>query len=452
MRPADAQCDGFDYFAVSVTMTDLAHYFNKSNHDISTAITLTLLFRSLGAFLFGIAADRFGRKWTLFVNLLMIAALELGSGFVQTYSAFLGVRSIFGIVMGGIWGTSAAIALENVPPHARGLMSGMMQQGYAVGYLLAASVNFITPHSKYGWRCVYFFGAGFSLLAALLRLVVPESKQYIEARERAKAEALPAKEATRRFGRAIWDMLKTNWVRTIWAICCMTGFNFLSHGSQDLYPTYLKETKMLSPQVTNRAVIISNVGAVCGGTIAGYLSQYSGRRLTGLIFLCITAAFIPLWILPGNFSGLSAGGFWMQFGVQGAWGIVPIYLSEVSPPAFRALFGGLSYQLGNMASSGAAQIETDAGDSIQIPDPKKPGKMMPDYATVQGILIGAVIAWLMVFLFLGPEADGSHFEHAKAAYEEGAGVETTTRLVHEDEYVRRESQMHKEEREAEKAA
>lgn len=208
---------------------------------------------------------------------------------------------------------------------------------------------------------------------------------------------------------------------------------------------------MLSPAVTNRAVIVSNIGAICGGTIAGYLSQYTGRRLTGLVFLCITAAFIPLWILPNNFGGLAAGGFWMQFGVQGAWGIVPVYLSEVSPPAFRALFGGLAYQLGNMASSGAAQIETDAGNSIQIPDPKKPGKMMPDYATVQGILIGAVIAWLMVFLILGPEADGSHFEHAKAAYEEGAGKETGTRLTHEDEYVVRDSLAHTDSRVAEKA-
>ncbi|WOO85110.1 Carboxylic acid transporter [Vanrija pseudolonga] len=423
-------CDGFDYFAVSVTLAPLEKQFNRGDHALTTAITLTLLFRSLGAILFGLLADRFGRKWTLVVNLLLIAVFELASGFVNTFQEFLGVRAIFGIVMGGIWGQAAATALENVPVQARGLISGILQQGYAVGYLLAAVINLtVVQNSKYGWRSIYFIGAGFSLSAAIIRACLPESRQYILAREQLKAEGLNQGATAKRFFKEIGNMFKTNWVRCIWGVLVMTGFNFFSHGSQDLYPKYLQTTKFLTAKQASRATIISNCGAVAGGTIAGYLSQYAGRRLTAMVFIIITACFIPLWILPTKFGGLAAGGFWVQFGVQGAWGIVPIYLGEVSPPAFRASFAGVAYQLGNMVSSGAAQIEATAGNSLRIADPTKKNCTgswvacsIPDYAKIQGILIGIVAAWLLFWLFLGPEADGAHFEQAKTAFQEGGGL------------------------------
>ncbi|GFZ47800.1 hypothetical protein JCM24511_05547 [Saitozyma sp. JCM 24511] len=418
-------CDGYDYFAVSLTLTLLAESFNVSKTAITTAITLTLLFRSLGALIFGVLADRFGRKWTLVANLILICVFELGSGFCNTYSQFLAVRSLFGVAMGGIWGQSAATALENVPPQARGLLSGILQQGYAAGYLLAAVINLtVVTYSKYTWRSLYFIGAGFSLAAAILRAFLPESRQFLLAREEAKAANMTSKEATKHFLHEVWAMLKTNWIRCIWAVCMMTGFNFFSHGSQDLYPTYLTTTKKLSSALASKATIISNCGAIVGGTIAGYASQYMGRRLAVFVCLVYTACWIPLWILPGSFGGLSAGGFFIQSGVQGAWGIVPIYLGEISPPAFRASFAGLAYQLGNMASSGAAQIEADAGASLKLAD-----GVTPDYASIQGILIGAVIAWMMIFIVLGPEADGSHFEQAKVAFQEGSGAAGTAELV-----------------------
>lgn len=411
-------CDGYDYFAVSLTVSRLAAQFGVTTSQITTAITLTLLFRSVGALIFGALADRFGRKWTLVANLVLIAVFELGSGFVNTYEQFLAVRALFGVAMGGIWGQAAATALENVPPEARGLLSGILQQGYAVGYLLGAVINLtVVPSSPYTWRSLYFIGAGFSLAAAILRAVLPESRQYLLAREEAREAGLTSKETSRAFLREVVNMLKTNWLRCIWAICMMTGFNFLSHGSQDLYPTYLQKTKGFSSADASKATIISNVGAIVGGTIAGYGSQYLGRRLAIAIVLVYTACWIPLWILPDSFGGLSAGGFFIQSGVQGAWGIVPVYLGEISPPAFRASFAGLSYQLGNMASSGAAEIEADAGKTLKLA-----GTDTPDYAKIQGILIGVVIAWMMVCVFLGPEADGSHFEQARTAIQKGAGA------------------------------
>ncbi|CAD6584508.1 MAG: hypothetical protein TREMPRED_003853 [Tremellales sp. Tagirdzhanova-0007] len=377
-------CDGYDYFAVSLTVTRLSEQFKVNTAHITTAITLTLLFRSLGALVFGLLADRFGRKWTLVGNLILICIFELGSGFCNTYRQFLAVRSLFGIAMGGIWGQAAATALENVPVAARGLCSGILQQGYAFGYLLAAVINLtVVAESKYTWRSLYFIGAGFSLAAAMVRACLPESRQ----------------------DPVYMGGLYDDWI-------------------QDLFPTYLQTTKHLSAKLSTKATIISNCGAVVGGSIAGYASQYLGRRPAIIICLLYTACWIPLWIIPSSFGGLAAGGFFIQSGVQGAWGVVPIYLAEVSPPAFRALFAGLAYQLGNMASSGAAQIEADAGETLRLK-----GTKTPNYATIQGILIGVVIAWMLVFVTLGPEAQGSHFEQAKVAFQEGAGKVDQSELV-----------------------
>ncbi|WWC59556.1 uncharacterized protein I303_102112 [Kwoniella dejecticola CBS 10117] len=419
--------DGFDFFAVSLTLDSLAEQFEVKPAKITTAITLTLLFRSLGAVIFGMLSDRYGRKWPLVSVMILIMGFELGSGFCNTYTQFLVVRSFFGASL-RVWGAAAQTSLENVPAEARGLLSGILQQGYAFGYLLAAVINLtVVQYSKPHWRSLYFIGAGLSFLAAVVRACLPESRQYIMAREEAKASGISAKEQTRLFGRELVAMFKTNWLRWIWAVCVMTFFNFFSHGSQDLYPTYLKTSKGLSAKAASKATIISNVGAIIGGTIAGYASQYVGRRFAILACIAWTAASIPCWILPTSFAGLSAGGFLVQFGVQGAWGIVPVMLAETSPPAFRTLFGGLSYQLGNMASSGASQIEADAGATLKIK-----GTQTPDYAAIFGILLGAVMAFGVVCIILGPEADGARFEQAKVAYQRGGGETDPTELFNRE--------------------
>jgi len=201
----------------------------------------------------------------------------------------------------------------------------------------------------------------------------------------------------------------------------MTGFNFLSHGSQDLYPTYLQTSKNFSAHNATVATIIGNCGAIAGGALAGYVSQYIGRRLTIVIFVLLIGVFIPLWIIPSSFSALAAGAFCIQFGVQGAWGVIPIQLAEMSPPAFRATFPGVAYQLGNMVSSAASQIEATGGDNLKTTIMKGgTPTVVPDYATVQGILIGVVAAFVIFITIIGPEKHGSQFEKHKAAFEEGA--------------------------------
>ncbi|KAI5830356.1 MFS general substrate transporter [Schizophyllum commune Tattone D] len=427
-------CDAIDFFSVSLSVKRLSVQFgDRPIHDITQSITLTLLFRSVGAILFGIISDRFGRKWPLVINLLIIAILELGAGFMQTFAQFLALRSLFGIGMGGIWGLAAATALENLPVEVRGLASGILQQGYAVGYLLAAVINLkLVPSTSESWRTLFWTAAGISFFAAGVRLVLPESEVFLRVKEAKRAAGLAGgagESRTRVFLRETRQMLRKHWLLCIYAVLLMSGFNFLSHGSQDLYPTYLQVSKGFTDHQASVATIIGNCGAIAGGVLAGFLSQYLGRRLTIVAFVCLLAAFIPLWILPNGFSALAAGAFCVQFGVQGAWGVIPIQLAEMSPPAFRATFPGVAYQLGNMVSSASAQIEATGGDhqrtTLKNPDGTlviKDGQPVdiPDYAKVQGILIGVVAAFVILITIIGPENHGSHFEKPEVYVEDGA--------------------------------
>jgi len=417
-------CDAMDFFSVSLSVTMLGETFNKKTPDITTSITLTLLFRSLGALVFGLLSDRFGRKWPLIFNLLLCCVFELGTGFVNTYSQFLALRAIFGIAMGGIWGLASATALENLPVQLRGVASGILQEGYALGYLIAAVVNLtLVPEQKNGWRALFWTAAGLSFFAAVVRAFLPESEVFLRAKrmERERiAAGLEGPRKTKTFMRETWRMLKIHWKLWIYAVLLMSGFNFLSHGSQDLFPTYMQITKGKSAHEATVATIIGNCGAIVGGAIAGAVSQFIGRRLTIIICILFIGAFIPLWILPSSFGGLSAGAFFIQVGVQGAWGVIPIFLAELSPPAFRALFPGLSYQLGNMVSSASAQIEATGGAHQKV---LLNGVPTPDYATVQGIFIGVVAAFTLIMTIIGPENHGSQFEKHKTAFEEGGGVD-----------------------------
>ncbi|KAI5119399.1 hypothetical protein M0805_005942 [Coniferiporia weirii] len=415
-------CDAVDFFSVSLSVTALQNQFGKSTQTITTSITLTLLFRAAGAVIFGILSDRYGRRWPLVVNLLICSVLQIGTGFVQTFPQFLGVRCLFGVAMGGVWGLAAATALENLPVEVRGFMSGVVQQGYAVGYLFAAVINLrLVPEVTVGWRSLFWTAAGLSFFAAVVRALTPESALFLRAKQEERERGI-VRNKTRVFLHETKVMLKRHWLLCIYAVLLMTGFNFLSHGSQDLYPTYLKDSKNFSDHQATVATIIGNCGAIAGGAIAGWASQYIGRRLTIIICVLLIAAFIPLWILPSTFPALSAGAFCIQFGVQGAWGVIPIFLSEISPPAFRGTFPGVAYQLGNMVSSASAQIEATGGNHLRttIVESGVPTNV-PDYAKVQGILIGVVCAFVLVVTTVGPENHGAHFERAKAAFEEGAG-------------------------------
>jgi len=397
--------DAFDFHALSIQTTKLAAYYKRSNTSITTAITLTLLLRSVGAAFFGLAGDKFGRKWPMVLNMIILGLLQVATIYAATFEQFLAVRSLFGLFMGGVYGNAIAMALENCPTNARGLMSGILQQGYSFGYVLAACANLGVGGATNTWKIVFWVGAGFSILVGLVRILFPESKQFIEAKKAGK---------TNKASGAFWAetkvMLKAEWRMCVYCIFLMTWFNYYSHTSQDSYTTFMKEQKHLSAAGATRASILMKTGACVGGTILGYTSQWFGRRRTIVCAALVSACLIPAWILPTTERGLSASGFMIQFFVQGAWGVIPIHLNELSPPAFRSSFVGITYQLGNMISSPSAQIVNAIAEATMISTSK--GKPSPAYGPVMGVATAIIALGIACTTALGPEKKGRHFEDA----------------------------------------
>ncbi|KAK9367148.1 major facilitator superfamily domain-containing protein [Lipomyces kononenkoae] len=389
--------DAFDFFSVSLTAADIARSLNKTVTDVTWGITLVLMLRSVGAIIFGLLSDKYGRKWPFIGNCVLFVIFELGTGFVHTYTQFLALRALFGIAMGGIYGNCAATALEDCPLEARGIISGMLQQGYAFGYLLAVIFNrALTTTTSHGWRSLFWFGAAPPILIIVFRFLLPETETYIAQKN---MEGLSQRGAFARMAKA---SLKSYWHILIYLVVIMTGFNFMSHGSQDLYPTMLEVQLQFSANRRTVTMCVSSLGGIAGGTLFGYLSNFIGRRLTIIIACILGGALVYPWAFSGN-DGIIVAVFFLQFMVQGAWGVIPIYLSELSPPPLRAFIVGLSYQLGNLASSAASTIEATLGMRFPLDTPAGDTIQRYDYAKVMAILMGCVFGFVLIVSFLGPE-------------------------------------------------
>ncbi|KAK8159424.1 major facilitator superfamily [Phyllosticta citrichinensis] len=419
--------DAFDFFTVSLTVEDLAEEFGKSKKDITWGITLVLMLRSVGSIIFGIAADRWGRKWPFVVNNVLFIILELGTGFCSTYKQFLGVRALFGIAMGGLYGNAAATALEDCPEQARGIVSGMLQQGYAFGYLLATVfARALVNTTSHGWRPLFWFGACPPALIILFRLCLPETDAYQE-RQKVRAAGHNISATFVAEGKVA---LKRHWLLLIYMVLLMAGFNFMSHGSQDIYPTMLKNQYNFSSDAVTVTQVVANLGAMTGGTVVGYVSQIFGRRLS-IITMCVIGGAL---LYPYTFvsdSRIIAPAFFEQFCVQGAWGVIPIHLMELSPGSFRTFVVGTSYQLGNLVSSASSTIEATIGERFPLP-PKGHTKRYR-YGNVICIFMGCVFAYVIVLALAGPEYLGRQFDVAHDEdMEEAAQVdqEGTERIVH----------------------
>jgi SHS family lactate transporter-like MFS transporter len=330
--------DAFDFFILTFCVSAIATQFQAKVSAVAAAIFITLAFRPVGAFLFGMMADRFGRRPTLMVDIIAYSVFELSSAFAPSLKIFLITRALFGIAMGGEWGVGAALAFETLPTEGRGFFSGLLQEGYAVGYLMAALVYGTLFHFV-GWRGMFVIGALPAFLVIYIRTKVDESPAWQQGR------------ASRRAGDRVGKDILTYLGTFAFLVLLMFAFNSFSHGSQDLYPTFLQKDHKFAPHTVGLVAIVANLGALLGGICFGTWSEKIGRRRAIVTAALLSIPVIPLWAYSHTVPMLALGGFLMQFMVQGAWGVIPAHLNELSPPAVRGTFPGLAYQLGNFFSS-----------------------------------------------------------------------------------------------------
>ena len=370
--------DAFDFFLVVMTLTAIGATFGKSDKDIAFTLLFTLGFRPVGALIFGLIADRYGRRLPLMLDLVFFSIIEVLSGLAPNYVTFCVLRALFGIGMGAEWGVGASLVLEKVPVNRRGIFSGLLQQGYAAGYLLAALCYFLV-FPRWGWRPLFFIGGLPALLAIYVRSQVSES----EAWQRSRAGSW----------RDLGRMLVANWKTFLYIMLLMALMNGVSHGTQDLYPTLLKRDWGFQTTGVFTLTAISMVGALSGGVLCGWLSDRIGRRRMIVAALAGALVLIPLWAFAPNVYLLGLGAFLMQVMVQGAWGVIPAHITELSPDAVRGVLPGFGYQCG----AAIAGLMPPLGAAIAA----KTG-----YAWAMSVTAGTVFVLCAIVAWIGPERRG----------------------------------------------
>jgi len=335
--------DAFDFFLMVFIVKAIAKDYQVSKEDVLWGITLTLMFRPLGALFFGRLADRFGRRPILMINVLTFSFFELASAFAPSLTVFLVLRALFGFAMGGEWGIGSSLVMESIPAQSRGTVSGILQEGYAFGYLLAAVVYGLL-FNLIGWRGMFIVGVVPALLVFYIRMSVKESPVWEQ--HQLRIDLPPLSVSVRR-----------HWKAFLYMILLMTAFTFFSHGTQDIYPLFLQEQHQLSTSAVSAIAIIANIGAIIGGITVGFFSQRIGRRRAIIIAALLALPIIPLWAFSTTPLFLGLGAFLIQICVQGAWGVVPAHLNELSPDELRGTFPGFAYQLGNFLACYNATLQ-----------------------------------------------------------------------------------------------
>ncbi|MCI1437599.1 MAG: MFS transporter [Acetobacter indonesiensis] len=344
--------DACDFFLVLFTLDNVAKSFNTSLESVLLAPTLTLITRPIGAYLCGRAADKYGRKPVMIITILVYSVIEVLSAFSPTLWMFLVLRTLFGIALGGEWGVGTSLIMESVPASWKGTASGILQAGYPAGYLLASIVFLTLP--IVGWRGLFILGGSAVFSALYIWLRVPESPDWLARQKAPKNPTQPQQ--------GLWSVVRQNVALCVFAVTLMAAFNFMSHGSQDLYPKVFLalERHIPAPSIT-LIVVLYNVAAIAGGLFFGVLSQRIGRQYAIAVAALLTIPLLPLWTLPQSAIWLTVGAVCIQFCIQGAWGVVPAYLSELSPASVRATFPGLAYQCGNLLAASNALLQTEIG-------------------------------------------------------------------------------------------
>lgn len=415
--------DALDFFALVFVLPDVATQFGVGIPEVALAVTVTLAVRPLGAFLFGRLADDYGRRKILIFNVVCYSLLGFATAFTNSLESFLVVRALFGVAMGGVWGIGAGLAMETIPTKARGFVSGLLQSGYPSGYLMA-SLAFGALYLSFGWRGMFMAGLVPGLLLALyIYLKVPESAAW-----RRPAVVRAGKHWTHLAGVAaalaaalfvllqfghqqgmlyivaivvpalvlmafVTPFIRRHWKLALYAIVLMTGFNFFSHGTQDLYPVFLREQHHFDPATVTTITVVLNIGAIVGGLFFASLSQSLGRRKTVVMVALLSLPVIYFWAYAPTAITLAMGAFLMQVCVQGAWGVVPVHLNELSPAAVRGTFAGTVYQIGNLIASVNAVFQAGFAQSHG-----------GNYSLALAVVAGGAALLIAVMMYFGPEA------------------------------------------------
>jgi SHS family lactate transporter-like MFS transporter len=375
--------DAFDFFLMVFVLKAVAAEFGTDIKTVAVAIFLTLAARPFGALFFGLLADRFGRRPILMVVILAFSLFSALSGLAGSLTQLIVIRTLFGFAMGGEWGIGASLVMETIPARLRGPVSGLLQSGYPSGYFVASLVYFAL-FDTIGWRGMFFVGVAPALLVFLIRMHVQESPAFVARRDRPRVN--PFRE------------LANNWKIALYMIVLMAAFNAFSHGTQDLYPTFLQVQHHFDTQLTGTLTAIMNLGAIVGGISFGIWSERIGRKRAIMIACALALPIIPLWAFSSTPLLLGVGAFLMQVAVQGAWGIVPVHLNELSPGAVRAMFPGFAYQLGNLLMSRNAVFQAGIAESHG-----------DNYGLALAIFGGVTAVMIAVWTAFGPERRHADF-------------------------------------------
>jgi MFS transporter, SHS family, lactate transporter len=377
--------DAFDFFILVFAAKAIAADFHVGREDVIFAVFLTLAARPFGAFVFGLLADRYGRRPMLMLDIALFSFFELASAFAPNLTVLFILRLCFGFAMGGEWGLGSSLTMEIIPEKSRGFVSGLLQEGYACGNLLAALL-FWCLFDIVGWRGMFIVGFLPSLLVLYIRTTVPESPVWLHTQTKPEHERHP------------WRAMRGYWGRAFYMIVLMTLFNCFSHGTQDLYPLFLQVEKGFGTDMTGKLAIVGPIGAIVGGLFFGALSERIGRKRAIVIATLLSLPILRLWAFSSEPLMLGVGAFWLQVMVQGAWGVVPVHLNELSPDAVRATMPGLTYQIGNFISAGVPWLLTTLAEQNN----KQYGLTMASFIAVVAVALAVVTA-------LGPEAKGQRF-------------------------------------------
>ncbi len=378
--------DAFDFFLLTFLLKDIAKEFGVDVPAVAYALFLTLAMRFVGAFIFGRIGDHWGRKPALMLDILCYSIIGALAAFAPNLWVFLALRALFGIAMGGEWGLGSSLAMESIPPQARGIVSGLLQAGYPTGFLVAAVVYGLLygrtfGDFTFGWRAMFLLSVLPALVVLFIRSAVPESPAF----EASKAHEKPH----------LWATITGNWGLALYMVVLMMCFNLFSHGTQDLYPTFLQKQHNFDPTTVGWIIVVANVGAIVGGIGFGHLSERIGRVNAITIAALIALPALPLWAYSSTPVLLALGAFVMQVAVQGAWGVVPAHLNELSPGAVRATLPAFVYQAGNFLASYNAPFQAQIAEANG-----------GNYAYALALVGGVIAVAIIVVIRFSPERRG----------------------------------------------